>query len=68
MPPDMQLAGSVDVATDWRMQVAHERDFAMYGASVASVAALRAAGFEPRGDLEKVLAVADVRCCRALPE
>ena len=30
---DMQLAGIVDFATDWRMQVARERDFAIYGAT-----------------------------------
>ncbi len=29
MQPDMQRAGMVDVATDWRMQVARERDFAI---------------------------------------
>ena len=48
MQPDMQLAGIVDVATDWRMQVARERDFAIYGATAESVTALRAARFEPK--------------------
>lgn len=60
MQPDMQLAGIVDVATDWRMQVACERDFSIYGATAESVSALHAAGFEPRGDLRALLALADV--------
>lgn len=57
---DMELAGIVDVATDWRMQVARERDFAIHGATAEAVAALRAAGFEPRGDLGALLARTDV--------
>ena len=57
---DMELAGIVDVATDWRMQVARERDFAIHGATAEAVAALRAAGFEPRGDLGALIAWTDV--------
>lgn len=57
---DMELSGIVDVATDWRMQVARARDFAIHGATAEAVAALRAAGFEPRGDLGALLARTDV--------
>ncbi len=58
--PDMELAGIVDVATDWRMQVAQQRGYPIHGATGEAVAALRAAGFEPRGDLGALLARVDV--------
>ncbi|MBN9308506.1 type II glyceraldehyde-3-phosphate dehydrogenase, partial [Devosia sp.] len=45
---------------DWRMQVAAEKGFDLFGANEAAVGALRTAGLEPRGTLTALLEQADV--------
>jgi glyceraldehyde-3-phosphate dehydrogenase (NAD(P)) len=60
MQPDMTVAGVADIATDWRMQVATQRGFALFGANVSAAEAMRAAGLPVNGTLPELLAGADV--------
>jgi glyceraldehyde-3-phosphate dehydrogenase (NAD(P)) len=60
LQPDMVIAGVADVATDWRMQVATQRGFALFGANVSAAEAMRAAGLPVNGTLPELLADADV--------
>ena len=57
---DMELAGVVDVVTDWRPRVALERGFALYGAGPEQAEAMRKSGLKVAGTLEDVLANVDV--------
>ncbi len=57
---DMDLVGVVDIATDWRMQVAVRRRFPIYVASPEARAAMDAAGLDPRGELDALLRLVDV--------
>ena len=60
LQPDMEVAGVADVTTDWRTRVALKRGFPLFAATAAALEAMRAAGFEPRGDLRFLLANADI--------
>ena len=60
LQPDMDLVGVADVAADYRVRIAVERDYALFGSTEEAVAALREAGLDPAGDLGDLLAEADV--------
>lgn len=60
LQPDMQLAGVADVATDFRVARAKERGFPLYGSTREAAVQLAAAGLEPAGTLEDLLAAVDV--------
>ncbi len=60
LQPDMQIAGIADVAADWRIAVAVQRSFAIFGATDTAGEAMRAAGLPVSGGLPGLLAVADV--------
>lgn len=58
--PDMDVAGVVDVAADWRMRVAAEKGFRLFGANETAADALKAAGLEPHGTIQTLVGQADV--------
>lgn len=60
MQPDMELAGVADVATDYRIAVAHARRYPIFGATDEAVAAMATAGLEPAGTLSDLLEQVDV--------
>ena len=60
LQPDMEVAGVVDVATDWRTRVAIEKGFHIFGADQAAIAAMTAAGLTTHGTLQTLLEQADV--------
>jgi len=57
---DMILAGVCDVTTDWRLHIAAERGYRLFGATPDSAAAMRTAGLAIRGGLDDLLAVSDI--------
>jgi glyceraldehyde-3-phosphate dehydrogenase (NAD(P)) len=60
MQPDMTVAGVADVANDWRMQVASQRGFTLFGANALAAEAMKAAGLSIDGTLRELLEIADV--------
>ena len=60
LQPDMELIGVADVAADYRVKIAHARGYPLYGADEDTVATMAAAGLEPVGTLDDLLARADV--------
>jgi len=58
--PDMKLVGVADIVTDWRIKVAVEKGFDIYGATSNSVKDMRAAEIPVRGDLDELLTKVDV--------
>ena len=60
LQPDMELVGIADVARDYRIQLASGRGYPIYGATQEAVTAMREAGLEPAGGLEKLLRKVDV--------
>ena len=57
---DMELVGVADVVTDWRMRIAAQRGFPVFAATADALAAMRAAGLNPQGELDALLQHADV--------
>ncbi|MBL0180544.1 MAG: type II glyceraldehyde-3-phosphate dehydrogenase [Gemmatimonadetes bacterium] len=57
---DMELVGVADVATDWRGRIAARRGFPLFAATTTAHTEMIARGFEPRGDLDALLDVADI--------
>lgn len=57
---DMVLAGVADVASDWRLAVAVDQGFRVFGATSPAAAAMRAAGLAVRGEVHDLLAGADI--------
>ena len=57
---DMVLAGVADVASDWRLAVAVDKGFGVFGATAPAAAAMRAAGLAVRGEVHDLLAGADI--------
>ncbi|MGE0873603.1 MAG: type II glyceraldehyde-3-phosphate dehydrogenase [Burkholderiales bacterium] len=57
---DMQLAGVVDVVTDWRPKVALRRGMPLFGAAPEHAEAMRKAGLKVAGTLEDMLGQVDV--------
>ncbi|GIU94180.1 MAG: glyceraldehyde-3-phosphate dehydrogenase [Gaiellaceae bacterium] len=60
LQPDMELVGVADVATDYRVRLALERGYRLFGSTAEAAAAMREAGLEPAGDLGALLAASDV--------
>ena len=57
---DMTVAGVADVVTDYRIRLATERGYALYGATAESRGAMIDAGLPVKGGLEDLLAATDV--------
>lgn len=57
---DMELAGVADVTSDWRMQVADRKGMRIHAAVPKASAAMTANGIEVAGNLDELLAAADV--------
>lgn len=60
LQPDMTVAGVADIATDWRIQVAIQRGFTVYGSDEATAGEIKAAGIPTSGTLADLIARADV--------
>ncbi len=60
LQPDMEVVGVADVAADYRIKIAHALGYSLYGADEDAVAAMAAAGLEPVGILDDLLARVDV--------
>jgi glyceraldehyde-3-phosphate dehydrogenase (NAD(P)+) (phosphorylating) len=60
LQPDMELVGVADVATDYRVKLATERDYPLFGSTPEAVRALEEAGFRPVGGLQDLLRQVDV--------
>ena len=57
---DMELAGIVDVASDWRPRVAARRNIPIFGATREHVAAMAASGLSVAGTLDDLLEDVDL--------
>ncbi len=57
---DMNLAGIVDVATDWRMRIVTRNGFRLYGATQENAEAMKTAGLEVAGRLPDLLDQVDI--------
>jgi glyceraldehyde-3-phosphate dehydrogenase (NAD(P)) len=57
---DMELTGVADVTSDWRMQVAGRKGMRIHAALPEASAAMTANGIEVAGNLDELLATADV--------
>jgi glyceraldehyde-3-phosphate dehydrogenase (NAD(P)) len=57
---DMQLAGVVDVVSDWRPKVAVKRGIPLFGAGPEQAERMRRSGLQVAGTLEDVLSRVDV--------
>lgn len=57
---DLVLVGISDVATDWRMRIASEKGFTLYGAKEDHAEAMERAGLEVAGTLDDLLMQVDV--------
>ncbi len=57
---DMAVAGVADILTDWRMRLATQAGFALFGATADHDTTLRRAGRAVGGDLGALLEQADV--------
>lgn len=58
--PDMELVGVADVASDWRIQTAVAKGFAVYSAASEAQHTMRTSGITPAGDLVDLLGQVDV--------
>jgi len=57
---DLELAGVADITAAWRMQVAGGKGMRIYAARPEAAAAMTASGIEVVGNLDELLAAADV--------
>ncbi len=60
LQPDMELVGVADTATDYRLRLAGERNYPLFGSTTEAVGALEDAGFGPVGGLQDLLRQVDV--------
>jgi glyceraldehyde-3-phosphate dehydrogenase (NAD(P)) len=60
LQPDMELAGVSDVVADWRIQVAAQKGYRIFGATEAAADAMSKGGISLSGTLPELLAAADV--------
>jgi len=58
--PDMLLAGVADVTTDWRIRVAAEKGYRVFGSTGDAVLAMRKVGISDVAELPSLLAMADI--------
>jgi len=57
---DMELVGVADIVADWRARMPARKGFALYAADPDRAPAMREAGLELAGDLNEMLAAADI--------
>ena len=57
---DMELVGIADVATHYRVRIAAQRGYAIYGAAEGNVHEMRDAGLDVRGTLDDLLGNAEI--------
>ncbi|MFN8445001.1 MAG: type II glyceraldehyde-3-phosphate dehydrogenase [Caldilineaceae bacterium] len=57
---DMELVGVVDVVTDWRIKVAREKGYPIYGATPQALVEMRASGIPIMGSLDDLLGKVDI--------
>lgn len=57
---DMALAGVSDIGIDWRLRVATQRGFRLFGATPDDAAAMRKAGLPVEGGLDDLLGASDI--------
>jgi glyceraldehyde-3-phosphate dehydrogenase (NAD(P)) len=57
---DMRLAGVSDIGTDWRLKVATQKGFRLFGAAAENAAAMRDAGLKVEGTLDDLLNEVDI--------
>ncbi|HWP48666.1 MAG TPA: type II glyceraldehyde-3-phosphate dehydrogenase [Candidatus Limnocylindrales bacterium] len=57
---DMELVGVCDVATDWRIRVAVNKGYSLFGSTPDTVLAMRKAGLKVEGTLDDLLKQVDV--------
>jgi glyceraldehyde-3-phosphate dehydrogenase (NAD(P)) len=57
---DMELIGVADVVSDWRIKIAVEKGYPVFGSTPEAVAQMRAAGIPVAGDLDDLLRQVDV--------
>jgi glyceraldehyde-3-phosphate dehydrogenase (NAD(P)) len=57
---DMALVGVADVSADWRLRVANQRGFVLYGATAPTVETMRHANLPVAGALADLIEAADV--------
>ena len=57
---DMTLAGIADIGADWRLRMAVQKGFALFGATAEAAATMATAGLAIAGTLEDLLDGADV--------
>jgi glyceraldehyde-3-phosphate dehydrogenase (NAD(P)) len=60
LQPDMELVGVADTATDYRVKLAAERSYPLFGSTPQAVGDLEQAGLEPSGGLEDLLQQVEV--------
>ncbi len=57
---DMELIGVSDIGTDWRLHVASQQGYRLYGATPDNATAMRKAGLPVEGDLHDLLEASDI--------
>jgi glyceraldehyde-3-phosphate dehydrogenase (NAD(P)) len=60
MQDDMELVGVADIVSDWRIKIAVEKGYRVFGSAPEAVAHMRAAGIPVVGDLDDLLRQVDV--------
>jgi glyceraldehyde-3-phosphate dehydrogenase (NAD(P)) len=60
LQPDMEVIGVADVVADWRIQIAAQKGYRVFGANEAAGEAMGKAGVSVSGTLPKLLAEVDV--------
>lgn len=57
---DMKLVGIADLATDWRMRIAAQKGYKLFGSTAESAKEMSTAGLQVAGTLDDLLSMADV--------
>jgi len=57
---DMELVGIADVVNDWRIRIAVEKGYAVYGSTPEAASAMQAEGIPVAGNLDRLLGEVDV--------
>lgn len=60
LQPDMELVGVADVAVDYRVRLAAERGYRLFGSTAEATTEMREAELDPAGSLEELLAESEV--------
>ena len=60
LQPDMSVSGIADIVDDWRIRLAAEKGYRVFGATVEAVAAMSNAGIATSGSLADLLADSDI--------